>query len=230
MGLGYFDGQIAIGGKLSPPDYSFDVQGISFFENDQWNNWALFQSDTLEGDGLIHGFFEFNDAFYTYGDVTNVGFIVGGQTYNYGFVGLHTTGHAGAIFDKQIRAIEAFQGNVYFAGDFSEVSTGWGGSNGGTYNGLVYSPLTGVSSTEDNLITKKIQVYHASQKLYVNYEDLEKEANLNIYNLQGQVLQTINLQEGSANEIIDLPDWSAGTYIYQIVNNQGQQSGKFGLH
>ena len=80
-------------------------------------------------------------------------------TYNAGFVGLHTNTtnglSGGAVFDKTVRAIEAFQGVAYFAGDFTEVSTGWGGSSGGTFNGLVNSPLDGITSSENISITNK---------------------------------------------------------------------------
>jgi len=198
--IGDKDGTIVVGGEVSPPDYNgFEQPGVSFLVDNIWEDWTLYQSDTLEGDGLIHGFFNFNEDFYTYGDV----------------------------FNKEVRAVEEFQNEVYFAGDFSEVSTGWGGSNGVAVNGIVRSPLTGVSAVEGNFITKQIQIYHSSGKLYVNYEALENKTALNIYNLQGQILQTINLQKGAAREIFDLTEMTDGMYVYQIINKDGQQSGKF---
>ena len=228
--IGYFNEKIAVGGEVFPADpNNFDLPGVSFYENDTWNNWTLYQFNDA---GMIHGFFEFNEEFFAYGDVTNTSpVVISVGTYNAGFVGLHTNTtnglSGGAVFDKTVRAIEAFQGVAYFAGDFTEVSTGWGGSSGGTFNGLVNSPLDGITSSENISITKQIQIYHASEKLYVNYEDLQNNAALNIYNLQGQILKTFNLQAGAANEIFDLSDWTSGMYVYQIVNKEGQQSGKF---
>ena len=219
--IGYFDGHLAVGGLVGD-EYSLSVMTAGLWEY----SW-LAQLDAVDGDGLIHGFLEFDDQFFVYGDISNQPLV---GTYTDGFVRLYSNnpfGSAdGAVFNKTIRAAESFQGEAYFAGDFTQVSTGWG-TNGGEFKGLVRSPLDGVSSSNENLITKEIQIYHASGKLYVNYEDLENQADLNIYNLQGQAIKTINLQKGAANEIFDLPEWAAGTYVYQIVNQQGQQSGKF---
>ena len=136
----------------------------------------------------------------------------------------------GAVFDKSVRATAVFQNYVYFAGDFNTVSSGGWGSGNVDFNGLTYSSLDGVTSVENNLITKQMQIYHSSGKLYVNYEDLENNADLNIYNLQGQILKTINLQEGTASEVFNLPEWTSGMYVYQIANEQGQQSGKFAAY
>ena len=220
--IGFFDGKLLVGGEVGS-EYS-----ISTMITGLWNYGWFAQLDTIDGDGLIHGFFEFDDQFYVYGDISNQPVI---GTFTDGFVGLYNNstnswGDGGAFFNKTVRAIEAFEGEVYFTGDFTQVRTSWGG-NGEAFNGLVKSPLDGITSTNENLITKEIQVYHTSGKLYVKYEDLEEKANLNIYNLQGQILKTFNLQKGSANEIFNVPDWTSGMYVYQIVNQQGQQSGKF---
>ena len=228
--IGYFNEKIYIGGEvIDAASGTFDDIGIGIFDGTQWNNWPIYQLDVPSGDALIHGFLNHNEQFYAYGDISNQPFV---GTYSSGFVGLETTTSAnglsgGAIFDKSVRATAVYHEHVYFAGDFTTVGNGgWTGGNS-TYNGLTYSALDGVTSTEGNFITKEIQIYHAAGKLYINYEDLENNAALNIYNLQGQMLKTINLQEGAANEIFQLPDWTAGMYVYQIVNEEGQQSGKF---
>ena len=227
--IGYFNEKIYVGGAVEEAYSSFDDVGIGIFDGTQWNNWSVYQLDIISGDALIHGFLEHNEEFFAYGDISNQPFV---GTYSDGFIGLETNFvnglGGGAVFDKTVRAVAVFKDNVYFSGDFSSIQNGgWMGGNN-NFNGLAYSSLDGVTDVDENFITKQIQIYHAAGKLYVNYEELENKADLNIYNLQGQILKTINLQEGAANEIFDLPEWAAGTYVYQVVNEQGQQSGKFG--
>ncbi|MFT6320362.1 MAG: hypothetical protein ACJAT4_001287, partial [Granulosicoccus sp.] len=52
-------------------------------------------------------------------------------------------------------------------------------------------------------------------------------ATLNLFNLQGQILRSINLPPGSQELEVGLSSWSGGMYVYQVVNEEGKQAGKF---
>jgi len=218
------DGKIYAAGSL---EYEND---LGIFNAGFWEFEMFEQLDASEGENRFHGFVEHNGTVYGYGDITpyislvfSRGFVrVGGE-----FGGsIGQWDGLGALFDLSVRAAEVFQEEIYFAGDFTTISSS---STSSEFNGLAKSPFMGESnSVEEGFFVKnKIQIFNVENQLNIRYENLEKNTTLNLYNLQGQILKSINLLPGSQELEVGLSDWSSGMYVYQVVNNKGKQAGKF---
>jgi hypothetical protein len=217
------DGKVYISGSLEYENDLGILEGGGF-------NYEMFQQlDADDGENRFHGFVEHNEAIYAYGDIvpyisliSSVGFIqVGGDFSSQGqWEGL------GAQFNKSVRAAEVFQEEIYFAGDFTTISSSLTNSE---FNGLVKSPFTGeTNSVKEGVFEEnKIQIFNVENQLNIRYENLGKNTTLNLFNLQGQILKSINLPQGSQEMAIGLSDWSSGMYVYQVVNDKGKQAGKF---
>lgn len=218
------DGKIYTAGSL---EYEND---LGIFNAGFWEFDMFGQLDQDEGENRVHGFMEHNGTIYGYGDITpyislvySNGFIrVGGE-----FGG--STGQwdgLGALFDKSVRAADVFQEEIYFAGDFSTISSS---STNSEFNGLAKSPFLGESNSveEGVFVDNKIQIFNVENQLNIRYENLGENTILNLFNLQGQILKSINLPQGSQELVVGLFDWSSGMYVYQILNKKGKQAGKF---
>ncbi len=218
------DGKIYTAGRL---EYEND---LGIFNAGFWEFDMFGQLDEAEGENRVHGFVEHNGTVYGYGDITpyislvySLGFIrVGGE-----FGG--STGQwdgLGALFNKSVRAAKVFQEEIYFAGDFTTISSS---STNSEFNGLAKSPFIGESnSVEEGVFVKnKIQIFNVENQLNIRYENLEENTMLNVFNLQGQILKSINLPQGNQELEVGLSDWSSGMYVYQVVNDKGKQAGKF---
>ncbi len=215
------DGKIYTGGNLEH-EYDLGIFNAGFWE---YNMFEQIGYD--EGENRIHGFMEHNGTIYGYGDIQPFfstvmakGFVAVGGDFGFGLGGL------GAFFDKSVRAAEVFQEEIYFAGDFTSVSFSLTNSE---FNGLAKSPFTGESSSVEKGVFEKnkIQVFNVENQLNIRYENLGKNATMNLFNLQGQLLKSINLPQGSQELEVGLSSWSGGMYVYQVVNEEGKQSGKF---
>ena len=64
-------------------------------------------------------------------------------------------------------------------------------------------------------------------KLVIRYENLGENTTLNTFNLQVQILESINLEKGNRDLEIGLSHWSGGMYVFQAINKDGKQTGKF---
>ena len=219
------DGKIYTGGSLE------NENDLGIFNSGFWEFNMFEQIDYDQGENRIHGFLEHNGTIYSYGDIQpffssvwSKGFVaVGGD---FGVAGIGWGDGLGALFDKSVRAAEVFQEEIYFAGDFTTISYS---STNSTFNGLTKSPFTGeTNSVEEGVFEKnKIQIFNVENQLNIRYENLGKNATLNLFNLQGQILRSINLPPGSQELEVGLSSWSGGMYVYQVVNEEGKQAGKF---
>ena len=73
----------------------------------------------------------------------------------------------------------------------------------------------------------KIQIFNVENKLNIRYENLGENTTLNTFNLQVQILESINLEKGNRDLEIGLSHWSGGIYVFQAINKDGKQTGKF---
>lgn len=215
------DGKIYSGGSL---EYEND---LGIFNAGFWEFSMFEQIGYAEGENRVHGFLEHNGSIYGYGDIQpffstiwSKGFVVVGGDFGFGLGGL------GALFDKAVRTAEVFQDEIYFAGDFTTVQFS---NTNSEFNGLARSPFTGETNSvkEGVFVKNKIQIFNAANQLNIRYEDIEDNTILNLFNLQGQILKSINLPQGSQELEVGLSEWSSGMYVYQVVNNKGKQAGKF---
>ena len=215
------DGKIYTGGSLEHEN------DLGIFNAGFWEYNMFEQIGYDEGENRVHGFIEHNGTIYSYGDIQpffsmvwSKGFVAVGGDFGSGWGGL------GALFDKSVRAAEVFQEEIYFAGDFTSILFS---STNSEFNGLAKSPFLGeTNSVEEGVFEKnKIQIFNAENQLNIRYENLGKNTTLNLFNLQGQLLRSINLPQGSHDLEVGLSSWPGGMYVYQVVNEEGKQAGKF---
>lgn len=215
------DGKIYTGGSL---EYEND---LGIFNAGFWEFNMFEQLGYDEGENRVHGFVEHNGTIYGYGDIQpffstvwSRGFVAVGGEFGSQWGGL------GALFDKSVRAAEVFQEEIYFAGDFTSISFSLTNSD---FAGLAKSPFLGeTNSVEEGVFEKnKIQIFNVENQLNIRYENLGKNATMNLFNLQGQILKSINLPQGSHELEVELSSWSGGMYVYEVVNENGKQAGKF---
>jgi len=218
------DGKIYTGGSL---EYEND---LGIFNSGFWEFNMFEQIDYDQGENRIHGFMEHNGTIYSYGDIQpffstvwSKGFVAVGGDFG---VGGGWGDGLGALFDRSVRAAEVFQEEIYFAGDFTTISFS---NTNSIFNGLAKSPFTGETNfVEEGIFEKnKIQIFNAENQLNIRYENLGKNATLNLFNLQGQLLKSINLPQGSQDLEVGLSSWAGGMYVYQVMNEEGKQAGKF---
>lgn len=134
-------------------------------------------------------------------------------------------------FDDEVRAGNFFKDNYYFAGEFTEVASGWGGVID-EVNGMVFSNLSSTPQTvivSDENVQKefsKIGINSFNREVFVEYENLKQAAILNIFNINGQKIKTISLGKGTQEFSFSMNEVSQGYYFYNIKNEEFQQSGK----
>ncbi|MFK8007249.1 MAG: T9SS type A sorting domain-containing protein [Saprospiraceae bacterium] len=186
-----------------------------------WENIPFAHLDAFN-ENKVHGFFEMNEGIYSYGNIIPIFSMI----YSQGFIGVGGSLTYGGTFDKTVRAVEVFQDEVYFAGDFTQVS------NSSFFDGLVKSPFSTQSniSKEGIFVKNKIQIFNTENQLNIRYENLGKNATMNLFNMQGQILKSINLPQGSQELEVGLSSWAGGMYVYQVVNEAGKQAGKFHIN
>ena len=173
----------------------------------------------------LHGFANMygeNAQTLLYGDTQSGG----GISFIYGdaIVSLSPDGYpssSGLILPNgPIVATSYYNGQVYFAGDFTEIQ-------GETFNGLAssaFSPLTSVTSTPSEV--GDVQVFQDGNQLITRFKDMEYETNFSLFNMNGQSIGSQKLAIGSGQVEMNLWNVSAGVYFYTVENEIGQMSEK----
>ncbi len=218
--MGRFEGDLYLGGSELEPN------AVSIFVSGFWNNWHLRKLDSTDTETLVHGFVEYDQKYYAYGNILNEP-IVG--TYSKGFVQLvgqvgGVWDGGGALFDSTVRACEVFGNHLYFAGDFTT-----SGISEGTFEGLAYSALGSIPSSNVEQESNPIKVFFANRQLHIEYENLSENTTLNLYNINGQLIDAITLNEGAAKIQQDVSELADGIYVYEISNPSIRTSGKLAM-
>ena len=217
----YIDEKIFIGGN-EPGDDAYSIFTAGF-----WNSRNLEQLDNSPGAGAstIRGFVEHNGRIYAYGNIANVPLlgIFSTGLVQVGSVNINGGNQGGSNFDRTVRACEVFQNNVYFAGDFT-----WAGSDTNTFNGMAYSPLEISSATENNN-NFPIDIYTANKQLHIQYENLSKSTQLQVYNLQGRLVHSLTLDSGAATLQEDLSHLNEGVFVYELTDGNTRSSAKISV-
>jgi hypothetical protein len=211
--LAYFQGNIFVGHQFESSPIG--ETGISILKAGLWFETPCYTS----GDNTIHGFMELNDNTLTaYG-----GFIVGGLTYGRGAANFYedsTYPEGYLMADSTVRAMLRFKNEVYVAGDFSKMFNQ-------NYPGMVRVKLESVP-TDNPGDQLKVQVVATPDRLRVNYQGWEQEADLVVYDLQGRPLARQTLPSGDGEWALDVQsDWASGLYVWHLENANGRKVGKW---
>jgi hypothetical protein len=174
---------------------------------------------------LLHGFMETygeNSGVLLYGDTQSGG----GISFIYGdaIVSLSSDGYptsSGLILPNgPIRAASHYNGQIYFAGDFTEIQ-------GESFNGLASSDFSLATSIESEIPEVGIiQVFQDDNQLITRFKDLEHETNFTLYNMNGKAIASQKLAVGSGQVEMNLWNKPAGMYFYTVENESGMRSEK----
>jgi len=216
--LAYLDGRLFV--ATDDLEHLFGIYTINFWS---WKTSALLDEDNSTE--IANGFIAYNDNVYAYGNINVPPIFVGDFTS--GFMRIYNgnnSGQDGTNFDKTVRACEVFQDNIYFAGDFT-----WAGSPNNTFDGLVYSPYEGVTGIHEIGENNQLNISSNNKQLQVQYTNLEKEMQLNLYNANGQLMDTFILERGAASVNEDISNYIDGVYFYEAINEGTRLSGKLAV-
>lgn len=163
---------------------------------------------------VVNGFVNHNGILLTYGNISYFGMYGMTQLSGLAVVENSVNNSDGAYFDNIVFAAESFQGEVYFAGPFTSVE-------GQEFPGLVSSPFDGFTNTEEVFAKSPVDVFAASDRINILYEQTEKSYQVNIYSLDGKFITQRSLEPGSASIDIPTQGWTPGIYLYQIISESG---------
>lgn len=216
--IDYVNGNLYVAGPLDDGSY------YSFLEAGLWNhldeNYIVM--DSLESSHFIGGYIEWEDRVYMYGGFMYYPFV---GTFGNGLVDV-TNVYTDGVADFQgggVRAAAIYQDELYFAGDFNVISGGWSGPNISLNNitKTTLSPITSIDAIEDE---EHVKVYYANQMLNIEYQQLNQDALLTIYDITGKAIHKVNLTLGSQSSNIDLSDLPKGAYVVSIQSEGMLQS------
>jgi len=172
----------------------------------------------------LHGFTQTYGEFpstFIYGDTREGGISF---TYGNGIVILSSDGNpasSGLILPNgSIRAASYYNGEVYFAGNFTEIQ-------GETFNGLASSNFNVISSVP-SIVSEvgEFQVFQQGNRLITRHASLVYESNFTLYSINGKPISSYKLPTGSGQKEIDLGNIPLGIYFYTIENELGVESKK----
>ncbi|GAB4494270.1 MAG: hypothetical protein OHK0019_20170 [Saprospiraceae bacterium] len=211
--LAYFHGNIFVGHQFE--DAPTEETGISILKGGLWFEKYCYPL----GDNMIHGFTELDDAnLIAYGGFAYDAFIIGAGAVTFHEEDVYPSGYLMA--DNTVRAMLRFQEEIYVAGDFTTMFNQ-------NYPGMVRVKLEYVP-TDNPKQNLQVNVVPTPNHLIINYEDLEQEANLMVYDLQGRPIATQTLQPGDGQWTLDAQsDWASGLYVWHLENADGKKVGKW---
>lgn len=165
----------------------------------------------------VNGFVEFNNELFAYGNFNYEPFVGDfgqslaaiNQTYAYGL----------ALFNDEIKAATPFQGELFVAGDFTSVDNN-------QVNGLASSDLL-INNVVDPTRPLKVDMWSHRQQVYFKATDLPERAQLSFYNVQGQLLKTLQYDQG--NHLDAFPMDYNGAVFCRVNSGGYQQTFKLAL-
>jgi hypothetical protein len=179
--------------------------GYFIFENINGNmyiNCSLGVMDTLAPLAIGHLNYEGYD--YIFGNLRVY------HTVIYGSTGLHQLNSIrDGRFNGPVTAAAVFQNNMYFAGTFTEVFEE-------PFNNLAYSAWNNQTvSTQSIPKEKKVTIYPSNKSLIIVTPAHPSICSLQLYSINGQLLQSFDLASGLEQQEVHLSDGAAGAYIWQ---------------
>ncbi len=209
------DGFIFTGERSMLDDFSF----ASVFGNGLWEDIGYFFPIDTDQDDFIRGIIPFKDRVIYYG---NLRFepVVGTWSrgiyiVNTPFTNSEQYYQEGADFNGRVTAAVSFQNEIYFAGDFTSV-------DGENFNGFVSSSFEGPNSIPEIPSNLDISVYSSLEQINIEYSSLDESIEFNVFNMNGQLMDSYFLNAGTGMESILVQTWASGIYVYQAVSKSGK--------
>lgn len=215
--LSYFNGSVYTGHQLYFDSLQGEYIGTNMLKAGLWFPQAYVPA----ADSSIHGFLDIGGRLLTYG-----GFFKYDFTFGWGaavFEKENIDCKAYFLADSTVRAMEAFRGHIYVAGDFKALFYQ------PAFPGLARIQLPSVATHETDA-SIPVQVIATADQLLIRYEALEQPTRLNIFDLQGRLLAQEDLTAGMGKLMLPADaDWADGLYIWQLQNNDGRRAGKWAI-
>ncbi len=189
-----------------------------------WSSIPYINTDASAA-ATLYGFtqtYGTNPSTFIYGNTREGGGI--SVTFGNGIVVLSSDGYpssSGVILpNSTIRAASYYNGQIYFAGDFTEIQ-------GESFNGLASSDFSVQTAIEPEISELgEIQVFQDYNQLITRFKDLEHETNFTLYNMNGKAIASQKLAVGSGQVEMNLWNTPAGMYFYTVENESGMRSEK----
>ena len=205
----YIDGDLYIGTTVA------DEFGFSIFRAGLWLHHPYLLQPL--GDNLVHDFKKIDGDIYMIGGfrfTPGIGTLGDGAAIAEG--GQYFEGYA--YFDETVNTVIKFKDKIYFAGSFDQI-------NGQSYKGLTQVSM--ITSGVPPVPTIDMTVYIDGDNLHLDYQFLDKEARFELYDMRGQKLLDSRLDGGTDSKLIPVNFLPAGTYVYQLINEEIRQGDKF---
>lgn len=210
--LNYINGNLFVGCDIEMGTVGFSILQSGLWLDDYSYSFASYGSTG----NTIREIFPYNNGAFVIGAFNLLSINSLGNHVAYFDEDLNAFGYA--LFDNQVRAVTIYQDKLIFAGDFEQIGTE-------VFNNFaVLENVTSTSGVEER--TKQVKVFNYANALNIQYENLDKAADLSLFTMQGQEVKSFRLAKGAAQLTEDLSTLPAGAYVYRISNSDFMQSGK----
>ena len=194
-----------------------DPQVVLFFNTAGiWNMFYGMHKYATNLEDAIRGFFRYGDYLYAYGNISGGDFSLGSGLFKV-WVELNQAS-AVTIANGEVWAAIGFQNSIYLAGNFDEL-------HGLPYpEGMARIQLPPVGVNDQTL---PVEVIASAHNLRLQHDALAYTTQLEVFDLQGRLIDRQTLKPGDLETNIDAGQWSAGLYVWHLRNQSGAMSGKW---
>ena len=207
LSLGYFENRLILGCKE-----------VFYYYSDQWYDFSfdIFDETWIAEDV---NFLTFDDQYILYGDVTNGSGIVGQGLLHMDVYEEYFGVSGAASFNLPVRAAAVFQNELYLTGEFT-------GVNNYTFNGVTKTMLMPPTSIVEQMESIPVTITRQQDFLVITYESLRETTFLELFNVNGQLIERKSIPLGSGSITLSTSAWAEGAYFYRVQNSNGFASGK----
>ncbi len=214
--LAYEEGVLVVGGVA---DSENETISLSYLDAGLWIDVPGFLAFDLENPG-IRDLMAIDGQILVLGDFHYSPLGVG--YFGFGAAALSLEGYGGAqgfaLFDGAVNSGIEFKGDYLFGGAFTEV-------NGNAVGGIVKMGAI-INGNPEPGPALDLNIFLQGDQLMIRYSGMDDNAALHLFNLSGQQLDAINLENTSGEMQLWMGNLPAGTYIYRVVSGDRYQAGK----
>lgn len=201
----FVGGEVETGQMESP--FSVHTAGV-------WVNTGYFDASN----GMIHTICPYGDYTVVGGEFIFFEGVVGLWSDNLTVVNSEGEPAINTSVNGAVHACAEFQNKLFFAGDFSQASAT-------SVNRLAWTEFDLQTSSQENHF-QDLSIFMADNQLFVKDIALAEDATINLFDLQGRLVDNFEMNAGQDDYYFDLTDLPKGAYVYHLQNATGQASGK----